>query len=307
MPDLEQYIHAATRDNTRRSYQSAIKHFEVTWGGFLPATTDHIARYLTDHAEKLSVNTLRQRVAALALWHIEQGFPDPTKTPLIKKVLKGIRELHPYNTKQAKPLQLSSLSQTVTYLEREIEKSPEDLRHYRDKALLLLGFWRGFRSDELCRLSVEYIDAKPNEGLTLFLPRSKGDRQSIGRTYHAPALAQVCPVRAYLDWISIAQLAKGSVFRRINRWGHLGDKALHPNSIIPLLRSLLKKASIGSHDQYSSHSLRRGFASWASENHWDLKSLMEYVGWRDPKSALQYIDVGRHQVKFDTTLKSLTK
>lgn len=41
---------------------------------------------------------------------------------------------------------------------------------------------------------------------------------------------------------------------------------------------------------YSSHSLRRGFASWATRNGWDLKSLMAYVGWRDPSSAMRYID-----------------
>jgi len=78
---LDQYVHAATRDNTRRSYQSAIRHFETEWGGFLPATADGVARYLVDHVGLLSINTLRQRLAALAQWHLDQGFPDPTKAP----------------------------------------------------------------------------------------------------------------------------------------------------------------------------------------------------------------------------------
>ncbi|EPM80979.1 cointegrate resolution protein S, partial [Pseudomonas syringae pv. actinidiae ICMP 18804] len=38
MNDVDRYIDAATRDSTRRSYRAAIEHFEVTWGGFLPAT-----------------------------------------------------------------------------------------------------------------------------------------------------------------------------------------------------------------------------------------------------------------------------
>ncbi|MFD2274796.1 hypothetical protein ACFS07_36515 [Undibacterium arcticum] len=74
MSKLDAYLHAATRDNTRRSYQAAARHFEVEWGGFLPATADAIARYLVDHAESLAINTLRQRLAALAQWHIDQGF-----------------------------------------------------------------------------------------------------------------------------------------------------------------------------------------------------------------------------------------
>lgn len=36
MNKIDQYIQAATRDNTRQSYQAAVRHFEVEWGGFLP-------------------------------------------------------------------------------------------------------------------------------------------------------------------------------------------------------------------------------------------------------------------------------
>lgn len=297
---VDQYVRAATRDNTRRSYQSALDHYEVTWGGFLPATADNIAEYLANYAAQLALNTLKQRAAALAQWHIDQGFPDPTKSPLVKKVLKGIRELHPNRVKQAKPLQLDVLTQIVNYLDQEIEESPGTLRPYRDKALVLLGFWRGFRSEELCRLSVEFIKVEANQGMSIFLPRSKGDRQSTGRTFYTPALAQLCPVRAYQDWLNISKIGKGPALRRINRWGSLGENALHPNSIIPLLRTLFEKAAIQAPEQYSSHSLRRGFAAWASANNWDLKSLMAYVGWRDPKSALNYIEVSQHQVYFSS-------
>lgn len=55
----------------------------MTWGGYLPATADSIARYLAEHADTLAVNTLRQRLAALAQWHVNQGFPDPTKSPQV--------------------------------------------------------------------------------------------------------------------------------------------------------------------------------------------------------------------------------
>ena len=109
MKDVERYLHAGTRENPRRSYQSAVEHFEVTWGGFLPATGDSIVRYLVDYADTLSLSTMKQRLAALAQWHINQGFPDPTKTPTVRQVLKGIRTLHPAQAKQAAPLQVQHL------------------------------------------------------------------------------------------------------------------------------------------------------------------------------------------------------
>ncbi|CAJ0884947.1 MULTISPECIES: DNA-binding protein [Ralstonia] len=88
MTDVDRYLEAATRDNTRRSYQSAVRHFEVEWGGFLPASADSIARYLAPHAQTLSINTLRQRLAALAQWHLAQGFPDLTRVIHVRKVPK---------------------------------------------------------------------------------------------------------------------------------------------------------------------------------------------------------------------------
>ena len=81
----------------------------------------------------------------------------------------------------------------------------------------------------------------------------------------------------------------GPVFRGIDRWGNLGEEGLHPNSVIPLLRQALERAGIAA-DQYTSHSLRRGFATWAHRSGWDLKSLMTYVGWKDMKSAMRYVE-----------------
>lgn len=295
MNDVDRYIEAATRDNTRRSYRAAIEHFEVTWGGFLPATSESVARYLASHAGTLSVNTLKLRLSALAQWHISQGFVDPTKAPMVRKVIKGIRALHPAQEKQAEPLQLQDLEKVIAWLEIEIREAsaqhdqPRLLRGRRDSALILLGFWRGFRSDELCRLQVQDVKAIADSGISLYLPRSKGDRDNLGSTYQTPALQRLCPVQAYIEWINCAALVRGPVFRAVDRWGNLKEEGLHANSVIPLLRQALQRAGIAA-EHYTSHSLRRGFASWAHSNGWDLKSLMSYVGWRDIKSAMRYID-----------------
>jgi len=38
------------------------------------------------------------------------------------------------------------------------------------------------------------------------------------------------------------------------------------------------------------NSLRRGFANWASQSGWDMKTLMQYVGWKSVQSAMRYVD-----------------
>ena len=296
MSTVDKYIQAATRENTRRSYQSDITHFEVSWGGFLPATADSIAKYLADHAEALSIGTLRHRLAALARWHQDQGFVDPTKAPLVRNVLKGIGELHQRHQNQVKPLQFEDLESLVDWLDGQLTTAitvsdrKTVLRHSRDKALLLIGFWRAFRSDELCRLTVERISVSPGKGMEIFVPRSKGDRNNLGRTYKAPALKRLCPVAAYLDWIHNSAITQGPVFRSINRWGHVSDEALHVDSVVSILRELFNSAELPAAKDYSSRSLRRGFATWANDSQWDVKTLMEYVGWKDIKSAMRYID-----------------
>lgn len=89
MTKVDRYLEAATRANTRRSYESATRHFEVNWGGHLPATADNVARYLADYADQLAVNTLKHRLASLAKWHAEHGFADPTRAPLVLKGIQG--------------------------------------------------------------------------------------------------------------------------------------------------------------------------------------------------------------------------
>ena len=313
MSNIAQYIEAAERDNTRRSYASAIRHFEIEWKGLLPSTADAIARYLADHAATLAINTLRQRLAALSRWHTDQGFADPTKSPLVRQVLKGIRSVHAVPEKRARPLELAMLQQVDQWLAAAIGNAqrsgdqPALLRHTRDRSLMLLGFWRGFRSDELVNLRVENIEVTPGQGMACYLGRSKGDRQLQGRTFQCPALSRLCAVDAFSAWVSLAGLTEGPVFRKIDRWGHVADESLHANSLIPLLRSLFAEAGVESPEEYSSHSMRRGFAGWARASGWDIKELMEYVGWKDVKSAMRYLDASDSslQARFEQGLPAL--
>ncbi|MBS0576407.1 MAG: site-specific integrase [Proteobacteria bacterium] len=296
MADIDTYLEAATRASTKRTYAGAVRHFEVEAGRPLPATGEQVAQYLADYAGQLAVPTLRHRLAALAQWHRDQGFADPTKTPIVRKVFRGIRTLHPRLERQATPLQLVHLGRVADALDHAVHEADAAcdagaaLRHRRDRALVLLGFWRAFRGDELLRLQAEHVQIDPGKGMTCFLPQSKGDRENLGRTCKVPALTRWCPVGATTDWLAASGLTSGPLLRPINRWGQLGEGELHPNSFVPLLRSIFTDAGLPAPAGYSGHSLRRGFAGWAESQGWDLKSLMDYVGWRDVQSAMRYLE-----------------
>lgn len=292
MSDLaERYLKAARRASTGRRYAQAIEHFETEWGGLLPASSESIVRYLASYGALLASSTLRTHLAALAQWHQQHGFTDPTKTARVRDVLRGIQAEHPQPVKQAEALALQELEKCIAGLDEELasEQPAVRLRAARDHALILLGFWRAFRADELCRLRIEHIQLRTGQGLEIFLPSSKGDRANRGRTLNMPALKRLCPVAAYGQWLEVSELVQGAVFRGIDRWGHLGDHALNANSLSRLLRQAFLRGGMNG-EGYTTHSLRRGFATWASRNQWGSKSLMAYVGWRDVQSAARYID-----------------
>lgn len=49
----ERYLQAARRDSTQWCYAQAIEHFEVEWGGGLPASSENIVRYLAAYGPQL--------------------------------------------------------------------------------------------------------------------------------------------------------------------------------------------------------------------------------------------------------------
>ena len=77
-------------------------------------------------------------------------------------------------------------------------------------------------------------------------------------------------MEAVEDWLALSKLKDGPLFRKIDRWGHLSERA-SPGSIIPMLRQFLAQAGIADAEAFSSHSPRRGFAQWAGSSGWDIR------------------------------------
>ena len=285
------YLRSVQRDSTQRRYQGVLRYFEQGWGSCLPASSETVVRYLGEHAETLSSSTLGLHLAALAQWHHSHGFDDPTKSAKVRQVLRNIRAQHPRLVKQAEPLPLAELERCVAGLQELIasDNLVARLRAYRDQALILMGFWRAFRADELCRMRVDLNTLCSGKQLKVFLGSSKTDREYRGQVVVLPALKRLCPVQAYEDWISISELQAGPVFRPINQWGQISTQALKPDGVTYVLREAFACSGLDG-DSYTGHSLRRGFATWANNCNWTTKQLMDYVGWRDVKSAMRYID-----------------
>lgn len=113
------------------------------------------------------------------------------------------------------------------------------LRHTRDRAMLLLLFWRRLGVEELVNLRVEDMKITSLEGLTCNVIGPKGLRQVNWRRICVPALVHLCPVSAVQFWLSVSGLAGGPLFPRIKRSGDLGDDGMPAGSVLPMLLNLV--------------------------------------------------------------------
>lgn len=286
--DAAHYIHAATSDNTRIAYQADIRHF-MRWGGFLPTSGDVILDYLRHHAPMLNPRTLSRRLTAIKNWHLYQGFADPTSHPVIRKTLAGIRNVHGRPKDRAAPLTLESIATISAFL-----KSSGRLIDCRNRVLILVGYFGAFRRSELVGIKWEDITFV-SEGMEILIPRSKTDQGGEGQTCAIPASEDItlCPVAALTEWRKRSGYHTGAVFCRVTLGGRTGNRAIKPHQVNLIIRSVARDSGLPDVESYSSHSIRRGFATEASRKGAPFGSIMRHGRWRHEGTVLGYIDEGR--------------
>lgn len=285
---LHHYLQMATSENTRKTYRSAIRQFE-RWGGRLPTHRDIVVRYLLAKAESLNSRTLDLHLTAISQWHHQQGLTDPAHDILVRKTMDGIRRTHGRPKRKAKALRLEHIAQMVNHLRQQ----PDNQKKYRDIALILTGFFGAFRRSELVSIQVQDLVWEP-EGLIIRLPRSKTDQQMQGLTRALPFGAKgCCPATAIKDWVDIAGINTGPLFRPVNRWSQVQTTPLNPGAINDLLKNLGKACQFDFLPDLSSHSFRRGLSTSAARERIDFELIKKQGGWKNDATVWEYIDEGQ--------------
>jgi len=284
---IHAYLQAATSQNTRRAYQADIRHF-ITWGGLLPTATDVLLRYLQEQATTLNPRTLKRRLVAIKQWHTFQGFTDPTSHPLVRKTLSGIIHIHGRPPEKAKPFSVEQLMLLVHFL-----KSRGEVSDWRNNALLQVGFFGAFRRSELVAMQWEHVTFVP-KGLEILIPRSKTDQESEGNVCAIPyGNSSLCPVTALHRWRDESGHSSGPVFRSILKGNKVTSNALSSNTVNKIIKNLVIACQLPQAEQYSGHSLRRGFATTASQNGASFGSIMRQGRWRHEGTVHGYIEEGQ--------------
>lgn len=286
------YARGATAEKTRTAYLSDWKDF-VAWctrRGLapVPPNPQAIGLYITDLATGgggrstlLNVSSIERRLSGLAWGFRQRDHVLDRQDRHIKEVMAGIRNKHHRPPKQKAAVLAADIVAMIGALDT-------GLAGLRDRAMLLVGFAGGLRRSEI--VGLDHGEGETEEGLGWpeFLPdgmvlriKGKGHRWrevEIGRG----SSSRTCPVAALQEWMEIARIAHGPVFRRLNT---NGKRALPDRLADQHVARLVKRTAIAAgvrgdlaegvrREAFAGHSLRAGLATAAEvDERWVQRQL----------------------------------
>jgi site-specific recombinase XerD len=278
-------------DNTIRAYKSDFSDFDLfcAKNGFksLPSEPKIVSLYLTYlSTREVKMSTLKRRLVSIGVIHKLKGYYLDTKHPSIIENLMGIKRRKGSVQKGKKPLLINDLKKIINAID---EEKNEEIKKFRDRSIILVGFSGGFRRNEIVSLDYDDLDFV-KEGLKINLKRSKTDQYGEGSVKGLPYFdnTEYCPVVSIRKWIEISKIKSGPLFRRFTKGSKLSESRLSDQTVALLIKDYLKIAGIESRN-YSGHSLRSGFATSAAESGAEERSIMAMTGHKSSEMVRRYI------------------
>ena len=277
--------------NTIRAYKSDFNDFRLfcAQNGFksLPSEPKIISLYLTQLSTKdVKISTIKRRLVSIGVIHKLKGYYLDTKHPLILENLMGIKRRKGSIQNGKKPLLINNLKRLINVIDQQ---KKEQIKIFRDRTIILIGFSGGFRRNEIVSLDYDDLDFV-EEGLKINIKRSKTDQFGEGSIKGLPYFdnSQYCPVLSIQKWIEISKINSGALFRRFTKGSNLSEKRLTDQTVALLIKEYLDLAGINSKN-YSGHSLRSGFATTAAEAGAEERTIMAMTGHKSTEMVRRYI------------------
>jgi integrase len=127
------------------------------------------------------------------------------------------------------------------------------------------------------------------EGLEAIVRRSKTDQEGEGliKMIAYGSDPATCPVRSLQDWLELAGIGEGPVFRSVDRHGRVSDRRLTDHAVAVVVKRSAKTAGLDP-EHFSGHSLRAGFVTEAKKNGADDAAIMDQTGHKSLAMVQRY-------------------
>ena len=284
-------LQSSKANNTVRAYKSDFKDFGLfcAQNGFkaLPSDPKIVSLYLTYLSTKDNkMSTLKRRLVSIGVIHKLKGLYLDTKHPSIIENIMGIKRRKGSKQSGKKPILISNLKVIIDVID-QIDR--EEIKKFRDRSIILIGFSGGFRRNEIVSIDYDDLDFM-SEGLKINVRRSKTDQFGEGFTKALPYFdsSRYCPVVSLKNWLNISKINSGPVFRRFDKGSRLSENRLTDQIVALLIKQYLNLAGIDNKN-YSGHSLRSGFATSAAESGVEERNIMAMTGHKSTEMVRRYI------------------
>jgi len=248
-------------------------------------------------------STVKRRLASWSTLHRWRGIEGPFAAPALRAAVRlAVRAA-------ARPRRRKSKrAVTRDILDRLLATCRSDrLADARDRALLLIAFGSGGRRrSELAALRVEQLSDEAPIAVDSDDPQSPrlpcmtialGRTKTAGADDDSRVLLVGPPVDALRLWLARAGIAKGAVFRALDQWQGMGERALTPQAVNLVLKRRCVLAGLDPQD-YSAHGLRSGYLTEAARSGVPLPEAMQQSQHRSVQQAASYYnDSERRQGK----------
>ena len=233
--------------------------------------------------------TVRRRLAnwsTLTRWRgLEGSFSSPSVKSAIRLAVRALNR--PRSRKSVHAITGDILGKLLATC------SGEDLTALRDRAILMVAFASGGRRrSEVAGLRVEQLvkqapvtdeNGSPLPSLGIHLGRTK----TSGADHDEIVYLTGRPVEALTRWLEAARIDKGSVFRKVDRWGNVSTRALEPSAINQIVKQRAQMAGLNA-KEFSAHGLRSGYLTEAANRGIPLPEAMEQSRHRSVQQASDY-------------------
>ena len=262
--------------NTVRAYKSDFNDFALFCSKHgmqsMPTEPKIVSLYLTYLSKHSRFSTLKRRLASINVMHKYKGHYLDTKHPIIIENLMGIKRQIGVHQKAKKPLLFNDLKKIIKVINTS---ELNDFKKLRDKTLILIGFSGGFRRSELVAITKDDVEFV-NEGVKIFVKKSKSDQSGEGMTKAIPSFKYVeyCPVNHLKNWI---------FENRNNLVFPISDK-----NVALIVKKHASRAGLDD-KKYAGHSLRSGFATTTAELGASERNIMAMTGHKSVDMVRRYI------------------
>ncbi len=308
---LKSIIDDGTPANTKTAYKSDMNYF-WTWSAAIgwaeepvwPVPVDIVVRFVVDHLEGLdpeveedliacgvktkkgphAISTIDRRVSALSTFHRIKGVANPCSDPTIITLMSKSRKAAA--RRGYKPMKKKAVVKNI--LDQMLATTEESrLIDIRDRALILFGWASGGRRrSEIASAilaNLEEVDGSYVYHMGITKTNQEGE--------DIPVPVRGRAADALREWLKEADIIKGPLFRKVDRYGNIGSEALNDRTVARIIKSRAAKAGLDPR-LFSGHSLRSGFLTEAGIQNVNLLEAMKMSLHKTVQVAAGYHQAG---------------